>query len=95
MTRYLIEISHDDEHDACVKALHAIMQYGSHFFTQADWGCKSGVHSGWLIVECDDCDQALQMLPPDYRQNARVVELNRFTKEQIASLITELEGQSQ
>jgi hypothetical protein len=92
MPRYLIEIAHDDEHAACVQALRTIEQYGSHFLTQADWGCKAGEHCGWMIVELDSRNEAVQMVPPEYRREARIFELNRFTKEQIASLITELEG---
>ncbi len=51
MPRYLIELPHEDEHDACVKALRALEQFGSHFVTHADWGCEAGIHCGWMIVE--------------------------------------------
>jgi hypothetical protein len=91
MPRYLIELSHGDEHVACVKALRAIEQSGSHFMTHADWGCKAGIHSGWLIAELEDRDEAVRLVPPEFRQEARIVELNRFTKEQIVSLLAELE----
>lgn len=91
MPRFLIELSHNDEHAACVKALQAIMQYGSHLMTQVEWGCKSGTHSGWLIVELENRDQAMQVVPPDFRHEARVVELERFTKEEIAALVANLE----
>jgi hypothetical protein len=82
MPRYLIELSHGDEHVACVKALRAIEQSGSHFMTHADWGCKAGI---------EDRDEAVRLVPPEFRQEARIVELNRFTKEQIVSLLAELE----
>lgn len=95
MPRFFIELSHRDEHDACVRALQAIEQFGSHFMTNAEWGCKDGTHAGWLIVELASRDEALQMLPPQYRQEARIVELNRFTREEIVSLIAELEDGSQ
>lgn len=91
MPRYLIEVSHGDEHDECVRALRTIEQYGSHFFSHADWGCGSGVHCGWMIVELENKDEALHMLPPGYRQDARVVELSRFTKEQMESMVADLE----
>jgi hypothetical protein len=59
--------------------------------THADWGCKAGTHRGWLIAELDSRGQAMQMVSPEYRREVRIVELNRFTMEQIASLIAELE----
>ncbi len=54
MPRYLIELSHGDEHAACVKALRAIEQFGSHFVTHADWGCQAGTHCGWLIADLEE-----------------------------------------
>ena len=91
MPRFLIELAHEDEHTACVRALRAIEQYGSHFMTHADWGCKAGFHSGWLIVELDSRDDALLMVPPEFRREARIVELNQYTPEEIASLASQLE----
>lgn len=91
MPRYLIQLTHESDHEVCVRALRAIERYGGHLFTYADWGCKAGVHSGWLIVDLDSRDEALQMVPPEFRQEARIVELNRFTKEEIASWVDKLD----
>jgi hypothetical protein len=91
MPRFLIELSHGDEHTECVRALHVIERYGSHMLTHADWGCKDGVHSGWLIVELDSRDEAMMMVPPEYRREARIVELRKFSREEVEALAAELE----
>jgi hypothetical protein len=91
MPRFLIQLTHSDEHAACVKALRAIEQYGSHFVTQANWGCKAGIHSGWLIAELPSRNEAMLMVPPEFRDEARIVELNQFTPQDIAALISKLE----
>ncbi len=91
MPRYIIELPHDDEYAACVKFLQAIEMRGSHFATKADWGCKDGRHCGWLIVELDSREEALRLVPLELRHEARVVELNRFTREEIASMVAEPE----
>jgi len=91
MNHFLIELPHGDERLACIKALRAIHEYGSHFVTQAHWGCKAGVHSGWLIAELPSRDEAMLMVPPEFRDDARIVQLNHFTPDEIASYITELE----
>lgn len=91
MTRYLIELPHGDERLACIKALRAIHEYGSHFVTQAHWGCRDGVHSGWMIAELPSREEAMLMVPPQFRDDARIVKLNFFTPEEIASYIAELE----
>jgi len=90
MPRYLIEVSHDAEHAACVRALHAIEDYGSHLFTNADWGCLDGVHSCWLIAELDNRNEARMMIHPEFREEARVIQLNKFTREEIADLVAGL-----
>ncbi len=92
MPRYLIEIPHEDHHDTCVRALRTIEKYGAHLLTQADWGCKAGTHCCWLIAEVSNRDEAMHVVPPEFRQEARIVELNKFTREEIASLVTELES---
>jgi len=91
MPRYLIELPHGDERTACIKSLRAIEEHGSHFVTHAEWGCHDGVHCGWLIVECDSRGDALQLVPREMWSDARVVQLNKFTKEEIASWIVALE----
>ena len=44
-----------------------------------------------MIVELDSRDEALQIVPLEFRQQVRIVKLNRFTKEQIAARIAGLE----
>lgn len=89
MPRYLIELSHANEYSACVRALQALERHGSHLVTHMDWGCKAGVHSGWLIADLDSRTEATMMVPAQFRQEARIVELNKFTRDEITSWIDE------
>jgi hypothetical protein len=91
MARFLIEIPHEDQHAACVKALHALEAYGSHFVTHADWGCAHGTHSGWLIADLDTRAEAQRLVPPEFRGDARIVQLRRFTRDQLVAMVEELE----
>ena len=90
MPRFLIEVSHESEHEGCVRALHALVTLGSHYVTHADWGCKHGVHKGWLVAELNSKDDAQRLVPPSLRIDSRVVELNKFTEQEIKELIQEL-----
>jgi len=92
MPRFLIQLTHEDEHKACILALGAIERYGSHFVTNADWGCKAGVHSGWLTVELDSEEEAMRMVPPEFRGEATIIKLNRFDKKEIQNLLDSLDG---
>ena len=93
MHRYLIEIEHGaDGGVTCKQVVQTFLDTGSHYLTHADWGCFPGVHCGWLVVEVDSREEATMLVPPELRPEARVVELNKFTREEIASLIAGLES---
>ena len=92
MSRFLIEIPHSSEHEGCVRSLAAIANYGSHLVTQCDFGCEDGVHCGYLIVDVESRDEARHMVPPPYRVDARVTKLRKWTREQIETMLKELEG---
>jgi len=89
MSRYLIELPHADDYVACVKALQALQRTGSHFVTHAEWGCGDGVHVGFLMAEVADRSQALQIVPLEFRQDARITRLDKYTREQIAGMVAE------
>ena len=87
MPRFLIEIRHSGQRDHCAKSLHALMEYGSHLVTHAEFGCDDGVHAGWLIVDVDNRDEAMHLVPPEFRADARVIRLRKWTREQIEALM--------
>lgn len=87
MERFLIEVEHEAETIACANAIKILYTAGAHFITHTDWGCKDGVHKGWLIVEVDSKEEARSILPPAYRAEARIVKLNKFSVEEIDDLL--------
>lgn len=92
MPRFLIELHHSSEYEGCARALGAIIEYGSHFTTNADWGCDDGVHTGWLIAELDTREEALQLVPPQQRSEARIVRLRSWTRDQIEEILRGLDS---
>lgn len=83
MPRFLIEVPHDKSTRECNRAIDAFLRTGSHFWTHADWGCKDGDHSAWLIIEVDTKDEARATVPAEWRARARVVRLNHFRIEDV------------
>jgi len=78
MPKYLIEVPHDADALACARVAQVFLASGSHFLTNAEWGCIDGVHSAWMIVEVDSKPDALAILPPAFRADARIVRVTRF-----------------
>jgi hypothetical protein len=87
MAKFLIEVPHEQEERACALAVQLLLKTGSHYLTHAEWGCLDGVHKGWLIVDVDSKEEARRTLPPVYRPRATIVQLNKFTLEEIDEIL--------
>ena len=86
MAKFLLEVPHEDEKLACARAVRVFLETGSHFLTNADWGCFDGVHKAWIILEAESQDEARYVLPPAFRSKARIVSLNKWTMEEIEEI---------
>jgi len=85
--KFLIEVPHDAERVACARVVQLFLSTGSHFLTNAEWGCMDGVHSAWMIVDVGNKAEAMAILPPALRTHARIVGLNRFSMAQIEPIL--------
>ena len=83
MARFLITIPHEAEELACARAVKVLLETGSHYLTNAEFGCMDGDHRAWLIIDMDSREEALTIVPPVYRSSASIVRLNRFSLEWI------------
>jgi hypothetical protein len=79
MERFLIEIKHAPVKEACDLAVKTLLSTGSHFLTNADWGCKDNDHRCWIVLEVNDRDEARSILPSIYRDEAKIIRLVRFS----------------
>ena len=91
MPRYIIQAEHVPEE--CLRLLDSILHAGAHYLTNTEWGCMDGVHTAWIIVEAEGHDEARLMVPPAFRNQTLLVELNRFTPEQLRELRERAEQQ--
>ena len=88
MAKFLITIPHEEEETACARAVKLLLETGSHYLTNAEFGCMDGDHRAWIIVdEVGSKAEALSIVPPLFRSNASVVQLNRFSLEWIDDFI--------
>ncbi len=78
MPRFLIEIPHSSDKIACTKVVREFLSSGSHFLSNADWGCADGDHRAFMIVDLPTKGDAQAIVPPAFRADARVVRLVKF-----------------
>jgi len=79
MAKFLIEVPHTAKKEDCEMAIRVFLNTGSHFLTNADWGCMDGEHKAWLILDIENKEQARNILPPVFRPQAKIIQLNRFS----------------
>ncbi len=92
MPKFLIEVAHDENLLACAQVVESFLNYGSHFATNADWGCSDGVHKAWITIETENREDARNILPPAYRAGATIIRLNKFTIEEIDEILKQHGG---
>jgi hypothetical protein len=87
MPRFYIEIPHEADKVACLRAVKILQETGSHFLTHAEYGCLDGDHTARIIVEVDSKAEALRVIPPAYRDKTRIVALTTFSTEEVERLL--------
>ncbi len=92
MAKFLIEVPHKAEKVACLRAIQILLQTGSHYLTNAEFGCYDGDHKAWVIVDVDSKEEARCILPPLYRSRAKIVGLSRFKMEEVEEMLHHHQG---
>ncbi|HEX9750537.1 MAG TPA: hypothetical protein VGB22_04520 [candidate division Zixibacteria bacterium] len=86
MPRFMIEVPHEESVSACLRAIEVFLQTGSHFLTNADWGCAENVHKCWFLLDADSREEALMVVPPAYRPVATIIEVSKFNMKQVEEM---------
>ncbi len=81
MARYLIETHHTPEQ--CLADLDTVLEQAPGLLQRLEWGCSKGVHMGWTVLEASSAEEAARQVPSVMRDRTRVVEIQRFTPEEI------------
>ncbi len=88
MSKYLIEVSHGSSKLDCLRSVSILLSTGSHFLTNAEWGCLDDNHKAWFMMEANSKEEALMVVPPAYRKDTKVIQLNRFKLEDVNNLLS-------
>ena len=80
MAKFLIEVPHDNTEEACNRAIQIFKATGSHFVTNAEWGCHDDEHKAWMIVDLENKEQAKSILPLEFRAVAKITSVERLSQ---------------
>jgi len=51
--------------------------------TNADWGCQDDEHKAWIVADLDSKEEAMAILPPLFRHDAKIITLEKFTMDDL------------
>ena len=80
--KYMVEFRHTPEE--CLNLLDKIKDKDSKLLTKIEWGCMAGDHTGYMVVNAENEQEALKGIPSDF--NAKAYKLAKFTPKQIEEL---------
>lgn len=83
MKRYLIETPHKAED--CLRALDEELAKGTDVLSKVDYGCMAGDHTGYSIIDANTREDASKIVPTFLLNNAKIVEVGKFTPDMIRS----------
>ena len=87
MSKFFIEVPHASDKIECLNSVKIFLSSGSHFLTHADWGCLDGEHKAMFVMEAKSKDEALLVVPPAYRRDAKILQLNSFKLQDVEELL--------
>lgn len=82
MPSYLVISPHTKEE--CLMVLQDLLATG--YLTHFEWGCKDGDHTGWAMIEAESKAQAMMAVPSVGRGRARVVQLTKFSPDEVRAM---------
>jgi len=68
-------------HDECTLVVKQTLAIG--YLTHFWWGCKSGDHTGYAMIEANNSDDALLSIPTMIRKKGKAIGLVQFDPEKV------------
>ncbi|NWG27423.1 MAG: hypothetical protein HXY48_02685 [Ignavibacteriaceae bacterium] len=79
MQKFMIISPHTHEECTMVVKQTLAIGYLTHFW----WGCKSGDHTGYAMIEANNADEALLSIPTMIRKKGKAIGLVQFDPEKV------------
>jgi len=82
--KFMIESPHTEKE--CLRALDEQLAKGSEILKKFNYGCMSGDHTAYALVDVKNDGEARNLIPAFLLNKARIIEVGIFTPEVIKSL---------
>lgn len=81
---YFVQSPHSQEQ--CMKAMDEMKAHGDQYLSKFYFGCMSGDHTAYAVLDAPSEDAARKMLPQDLQQNAKITKVDKFSSAQIEKM---------
>ena len=81
MPDFVIQSPHTKEE--CLQALDDTLALGEDVLAKFEYGCMTGDHTAYGVVQAADADAATRLVPESLRSKATVSEVTRISADQI------------
>lgn len=81
MPRFMLVTEHTDKD--CLQALDDMVAQNAKLLDLTWFGCKSGDHTGFAIVDAGSENEAREQLPKSLRAKTKVVKVDKFTPAEV------------
>ena len=68
-------------HEECTVVVKQTLAIG--YLTHFWWGCKSGDHTGYAMIEANNADEAMLSIPTMIRKKGKAIGLVQFDPEKV------------
>ncbi len=80
-SKYMVVTTHNA--DQCLQVMDDVVKQNRKILDKCWMGCMSGEHTGYAMVDARRESDALKMLPPALRTNAKATRVSKLTPKQI------------
>lgn len=80
-SKYMVVTTHNA--DQCSQVMDDVVKQDRKILNKCWLGCMSGDHTGYAMVDAKNESDALKMLPPALRANAKATKVSKLTPKQI------------
>lgn len=85
---YMIESKHTGPE--CIKVLDDMNT--QNLLDKTYWGCRSGDHRGWTMLQAPSKEAALKEIPESQRAGAKIVQVGQFTAADLQAIHASKKG---
>lgn len=90
MAEFMIQVPHTPQE--CNQVSESFTEKDRSFLGKLRWGCQSGEHNAWAMLQADSEDEVRNMIPDAIKQRVKITRVREMSLEQIRSMHAEKAG---